>query len=629
MIKILREKGTILGIFLVYYYLIQIITFEWINFQFLPSSFFVDFFIALMIGSVVFLFKSNKLAIAYVTVIISMVIALFMVNATLYSVYRDIFTLQQFTLLQEAGAVFRFEFVSINSLIVTVLIAISYFLVIYVAWKKILRTNSSNFYYPKAAIIFISLNLLLVSFFFSDIETFDLYRDDNAVTAFKRTSLKKYGLFGYYFKESEFLIGGSQIDPDIDIDDDSIIPVENPGLTDYHGFLAGANVITILVETLQPFAVNEVLTPNLYKLNQEGLYFPNNYSENKTNVSEMIAITGNYPTFYFLPKTYDYDFSQSLPSVLREDNYHTGYFHDNVGSFYNREKFFEDLGFDDLYFHEDLFPDKEMWHWGGNYNLDSLTVESVIDKIETEGNFYYYWSTMITHGPYNNSSENINLFTELGYFDQIDTAENDGLWENPLSEVEEDALKIRYYQAAVMDFDKALGKLLDFLEENNILDDTILVLFGDHNVYYHDLSKKMYEESGSEYYNFEMYKTYLNIYNPLLTNKFLETNSTNVIEKFVSLYNIVPTVFELLGYEYNQNFMMAEPVFTDALEIFYSQKLTGYFNDKFYSDDGFDVIYQSADASGSDLNLFLDKTFILNNRIEMINYFYDETKKPI
>jgi len=629
MIKILREKGTILGIFLVYYYLIQIITFEWINFQFLPSSFFVDFFIALMIGSVVFLFKSNKLAIAYVTVIISMVIALFMVNATLYSVYRDIFTLQQFTLLQEAGAVFRFEFVSINSLIVTVLIAISYFLVIYVAWKKILRTNSSNFYYPKAAIIFISLNLLLVSFFISDIETFDLYRDDNAVTAFKRTSLKKYGLFGYYFKESEFLIGGSQIDPDIDIDDDSIIPVENPGLTDYHGFLAGANVITILVETLQPFAINEVLTPNLYKLNQEGLYFPNNYSENKTNVSEMIAITGNYPTFYFLPKTYDYDFSQSLPSVLREDNYHTGYFHDNVGSFYNREKFFEDLGFDDLYFHEDLFPDKEMWHWGGNYNLDSLTVESVIDKIETEGNFYYYWSTMITHGPYNNSSENINLFTELGYFDQIDTAENDGLWENPLSEVEEDALKIRYYQAAVMDFDKALGKLLDFLEENNILDDTILVLFGDHNVYYHDLSKKMYEESGSEYYNFEMYKTYLNIYNPLLTNKFLETNSTNVIEKFVSLYNIVPTVFELLGYEYNQNFMMAEPVFTDALEIFYSQKLTGYFNDKFYSDDGFDVIYQSADASGSDLNLFLDKTFILNNRIEMINYFYDETKKPI
>jgi phosphoglycerol transferase MdoB-like AlkP superfamily enzyme len=629
MIKILREKGTILGIFLVYYYLIQIITFEWINFQFLPSSFFIDFFIALMIGSVVFLFKSNKLAIAYVTVIISMVIALFMVNATLYSVYRDIFTLQQFTLLQEAGAVFRFEFVSINSLIVTVLITISYFLVIYVAWKKILRTNSSNFYYPKAAIIFISLNLLLVSFFISDIETFDLYRDDNAVTAFKRTSLKKYGLFGYYFKESEFLIGGSQIDPDIDIDDDSIIPIENPGLTDYHGFLAGANVITILVETLQPFAVNEVLTPNLYKLNQEGLYFPNNYSENKTNVSEMIAITGNYPTFYFLPKTYDYDFSQSLPSVLREDNYHTGYFHDNVGSFYNREKFFEDLGFDDLYFHEDLFPDKEMWHWGGNYNLDSLTVESVIDKIETEGNFYYYWSTMITHGPYNNSSENINLFTELGYFDQIDTAENDGLWENPLSEVEEDALKIRYYQAAVMDFDKALGKLLDFLEENNILDDTILVLFGDHNVYYHDLSKKMYEESGSEYYNFEMYKTYLNIYNPLLTNKFLETNSTNVIEKFVSLYNIVPTVFELLGYEYNQNFMMAEPVFTDALEIFYSQKLTGYFNDKFYSDDGFDVIYQSTDASGSDLNLFLDKTFILNNRIEIINYFYDETKKPI
>ena len=56
------------------------------------------------------------------------------------------------------------------------------------------------------------------------------------------------------------------------------------------------------------------------------------------------------------------------------EEYNTMYFHD-VGStrdIYSRKKLMPVLGFDKSYFHEDLLPDVEEWHWGGNYPLDSF-----------------------------------------------------------------------------------------------------------------------------------------------------------------------------------------------------------------------------------------------------------------
>lgn len=93
-----------------------------------------------------------------------------------------------------------------------------------------------------------------------------------------------------------------------------------------------------MVESFEKFAVNEYLTPNLYRLVEEGLFFPNNYSENRTNYSESIGIIGHYPSLGFSPDNYIYDFSEtSLPKILGDNySYRTSYFHDNVGSFYGR-----------------------------------------------------------------------------------------------------------------------------------------------------------------------------------------------------------------------------------------------------------------------------------------------------
>lgn len=626
--QFLKEKGILLITFIFFYLLIEYITFEWVDFGSFPQSFFIDFLFALGVGSIALLFKSNKAAIIYLTIILTFVMSLFLVNATMYSVYFDLFTLQQLTLLGEATNVFEFEFLSINSIIIATLITILYFIVIRILWKKIFKYYVViPRYYKKTLIILTFVFMFIFTAFASETKIMDRFVNSSDVTTFKRASLEEYGILGYYFKEAQIIVLGNNIGDELD-DDEDIIPNDNPDKSDYFGLLEDANVISIMVESLQGFAVNEVLTPNLYKLTKEGIYFPNNYSENKTNVSEMIGITGNYPSTTFLPKNYNYDFSYTLPSVLSE-NYKTAYFHDNNSSFYSRGSLIPMLGFELLYLHDDLFPGVDRWTWNGDYTLDSITVEKIIDFMFTEDEpFYYYWSTLSMHGPYNSGPQNIQLFEELGYFSAIDQAEAEGVWENVLVDgAEVDRLRIRHYQAAVMDFDRALGRLIEELEERDIIDNTILVLYGDHNVYYHDLHLKINDADASEFYNMNMYETFFAIYNPVLTNAYSEQHETNVIDKFVSPYNIAPTLFDLLGLNYNQNLFLGESVFLDGRNVFYSHKLTGFFDDKLYSNDGYDILYYDEEVSEEYLEDFLAVCEEQMTRLEIINYWYNITKE--
>lgn len=626
----LREKGAILLTFIVFYMIIQFVTFRWVDFSIFPQSFFLDFLFALGVGSIAFLFRSNKASIIYISVVLSFVMTLFLVNATMYSVYFDLFTLQQLSLLTEATNVFQFEFISIPSILIAVVIIFIYLLVLHFLWKKMYRYYEYiPFYYKKTAIILSIIALFITSFFISGIKTFDRYNRTINITTFKRASLEQYGMLGYYLKEAKVMVFGAKLPNHSGIGGD-LIPVEESIPTDFHGLLENANIITIMVESLQSFAVNEYLTPNLYKMMNEGLYFGNNYSENKTNVSEMIGMTGNYPTVQLLPQQFTYDFSHSLPSILSNlYGYRTAYYHDNIGSFYSRERLMKSVGFEKEYYHFDLFPGVPRWTWDGDYTLDSVTVEKVLENMNFKnGQFYYYWSTLSMHGPYNYGPINKQLFTDLGYFAAIDQASEVGLWVNPLAGgALADRMRIRHYQAAVMDFDVALGRLLEELEKSNVLDNTILVLFGDHNVYYHDLHLRLNNADGTQFYRTEMYEAFMAFYNPTLVSVYKEMYGTNVIEKFSSPYNIVPTLFDLLGMTYNQKMMLGESIFSDHNEVFYSNKLTGFFDNYLYSNDGYEVHYYNGTVSYDYIEAFLAVCEEQRDRLEIINYWYNETKE--
>ncbi|MCK5732484.1 MAG: LTA synthase family protein, partial [Tenericutes bacterium] len=381
-------------------------------------------------------------------------------------------------------------------------------------------------------------------------------------------------------------------------------------------------------------AINEVLTPNMYRLTNEGLYFENSYSENKTNAAELVSIIGNNPSIYLGSKFNDYDFSYSLPLLLKEnEGYITSFFHDNVPEFYSRGYLMPQIGFDYNYFHDDLFPDQDMWNWNGNYTPDSITMTEMLPNLSsTDSPFYSYWATMSTHGPYNYGAENIELYDELGYFDAIDRAEEDGLWTNILDgKDEEDVLRLRHYQATVMELDKAIGMMLDDLEAKGVLDETIIVLFGDHNVYYHKIHLKIFEDTDNSFYNMDMYKNFFCIYNETLTNEYLLKSGADdtTIDEFVSPYVIAPTLLDLMGYQYDESLFLGTSVFDDYEDVFYSLKLTGIFNEKFYSSDGESILYKKANYSNIEIEAFQTKSALIKDKIKYINNWYIESKSEI
>ena len=629
--QVIKEKFNIIASFLVFYLIVEIIMFQWVDFGFLPKDLLIDLMIAFALASFIFLFRSVKISIIYIAFIFGIVITLFLINATMYSVYYDIFTLQQFNLINEARNVFSFEHISYESIAVGTGISLCYLFYLIHLWKKYsVHKIKISKYAIKGLAYFLSSMVIVFSFFLINTEKINDFVEDTNVTALKRSKFEQYGFFGYYTKEVEYFIEQSGLfemnheEPDPDLS----IP------TDYFGLLEGYNVINILLESVQSFAINEFLTPNLYMLLDEGLYFPNSYSENKTSSSELISIIGNNPTVYINTGNYEYDFSYSLPYILNnEANYITNYYHDNLPSFYSRGTLMPQVGFDNMYFHDELYPDLEMWHWTGDYTLDSQTMGRMLPTLaSTTDPFYSFWATLSTHGPYNQGTVNKAIFEERGYFDEIDEAEEQGLWTNILKGYSlEDELRIRHYQAEVMDLDEAIGLMLYNLESKGILDDTIIVLFGDHYVYYHDIHLKIFEDTDNSFYNMEMYKNFFCIYNETLSDEYLRLSgdTDTVIEESVSPYVIAPTLLDLLGYRYDTNLFLGTSIFDSYEDIFFSVKLTGFMNNNFYSSNGIEIIYYIDEYTNQELEEFRSKCEEIKFKLLYIDNIYlsSETEK--
>lgn len=646
--RLVLEKLTLMTIFIIFYFIIEIVTFKWLGLDFLPNFLFIDFLIVLMLSSVALLFKSNRLSKTYLTLLLLVFLVISFTNQTMkIELNGEIFSLSHFKYVDEATNVFLIEFIHFDALTVLISIALVYGITIHYVSKLFFRSYLYEKQYYKQAVTYFSLILLLFFTFFNvGISSFNDYGKIFNINLFKRETIEEYGLIGFYYKDVDILVFNSGIDKyNIEELEESLVYQNGDFYGDsnleisYNGLLEGKNVITIMVESGQSFAINEFLTPTLYKMSTQGLFFPNHYSENKTNVSEVIGVLGSYPSEGIEPNRYDYDFQYSLPNILKESGYHTAYFHENVGSFYDRDDMMPALGFDDVYLHDTLFPDEPIYGWGGDYTLDSRTMDRMFDfMFDDDEPFYYFWSTLVGHGPYNlnypssRGINNLRKFENLGYFTMIDLAESRGDWTNLMkdSENELDPGRYKFYQATMMDFDRAMGKLLNQLEDNDLLEDTVIIIYGDHSLYYHQMNLRLNDVEKGEIHHTEMYKTMFMVYNPILTSAYLTNNNTTstTIEKLVTPYDILPTYFHLLGLPHYKNFVLGESVLSDESTIFYSHKMSAFFNEDYFSFNNYSIFYPEDILINEDLDAlnFVLKTRDLSERILWLELWTELSK---
>ncbi len=402
----------------------------------------------------------------------------------------------------------------------------------------------------------------------------------------------------------------------------------------YHGISEGNNLVLILVESFEWFPleiyddeITKIIYPNLYKFREQSLVASNFYAREKTDVSEALSLLSNYPTGEFINYAFDKNsYPFSLPNMFKahhnnnDNNTTVSAFHNNKTTFYNRDTLNKSLGFDKFYGIEFMEKQGVKNTWNSlqhERNLDSDTMDKMKSfMFPTNETFFSFNVTFTMHGFYNERE----TFKKQGYYDFFD--EHNVF---PKTSVQH-ANYLRTYAAAVKDFDISIGYMMDYLGGNNndnknLLEDTTIVMFSDHNTYYNNLS--YYAKGIEEKHNSELYRIPLMIYDEKLTAAMEENNEGNEITKFTTTSDIPLTIYDLLGIKAWKNLYFGTSIFVEDVEsIIYSRAYEIFVTDKLIGYSLTNLKYAHPNLTQNDLNIFEQRAKIHLEKLEFVNRMY-------
>lgn len=166
-------------------------------------------------------------------------------------------------------------------------------------------------------------------------------------------------------------------------------------------------------------------------------------------------------------------------------------------------------------------------------------------------------------------------------------------------------LRYKRYQAGMADLDRGVALLLQHLKDNNLLENTTILFFGDHCAYYNDQNYYMKGIPKGQAENPESYRILFGMYSGKSPLNIPETDFAHAGDesfpltrktentRFTTTYDIVPTILDLLGYTYSRGLYMGSSMFSHPQDItFLSRTGEGcMFNANYYSLNGEDILY--------------------------------------
>lgn len=306
---------------------------------------------------------------------------------------------------------------------------------------------------------------------------------------------------------------------------------ENLPPNQYYGMFAGQNVILIQVESLENFVLGQKIngqeiTPNLNKLLQNSFYLPNFYAPvyNGTSAdADLMANTSVYPlrqgiTFFRYPgNTYN-----SLPKLLEAKGYSTLVAHADPPNHYNWIPALNAIGFQTIMDANSFQHDEDIYLGLSDGSLFKQVVPVMQRQEAPKKPFYDYVVTMTSHGPFDLPQANRTLSLDSSL----------------------DATKLGGYFQSIHYTDAQIGSFLQALDQNGILDNTMVVIYGDHagvHKYYNDEVKQIQPQQS--WWLDDSERIPLIIYHKGMTGRKITTTGSEI--------DILPTVASLLGVDVN------------------------------------------------------------------------------
>ena len=316
--------------------------------------------------------------------------------------------------------------------------------------------------------------------------------------------------------------------------------VEPTNKNEYTGYFKDKNLIFILAEGFNSIAVSEELTPTLYKLVNSGFVFNKFYSPVflSTTGGEFQATTGLIPTQETLNlwKKNMPQIKYALGNSFSKIGYTANAYHDWTYTYYSRQDTMKTLGFTS-YMGIGNGLEKLMSSKWLPSDVDMIDVTT--DFYTSEDKFVTFYITVSGHAPYNFTGGNSIAIKNKQYVNDL-----------PYSS------SIKAYLASQIELDKAVEKLINNLEEKGILKDTVIALVGDHYPYTIDIDEINLVSSYERDSIVEVNRSNFIIWNSEIENSIK-------IDKVGSQIDVLPTLLNLFGVEYDSRTIIGQDILSD------------------------------------------------------------------
>lgn len=304
----------------------------------------------------------------------------------------------------------------------------------------------------------------------------------------------------------------------------------------YYGVAKGKNVIVIHLESFQQFLIDlkvngKEVTPFLNSIyhNRHSLSFANFYhqvgigrtsdAENMLETSTFGISDGSLFTALGSSNTF-----QAAPQILREHgNYTSAVFHGNVGSFWNRDDVYKNMGYN-YFFDQNYFSYDRSDRIGYGIKDKIMFAESVKYLERMQQPFYTKFITVTNHTPFDMDEEDLDPS-----FKTADTTDK----------------SINNYFETAHYLDQAVREFFNYLDRSGLSKNTMVVIYGDHyglsNSENETLAPIVGESSDTwnSYNNVQMQRVPFMIYSPKIKG--------GIKHEVAGEIDVLPTLLHLLG----------------------------------------------------------------------------------
>ena len=539
-----------------------------------PKPVLADAAVVIIFGAFVHLFKKNKSKITYLCFLTFLFTAICTINSVYYTYYTSFASFSMLSLTQFIAPVGDAVVKNILQIkdFIYVIPLFGFYTYLFINRKKFKTKVMTKKNRRKKFLKTVLGGVILIAVFCVTLSGVDVSRFIKQWN--KEYVVQKFGIYVYQIND-----GITSLKPKISsmfgYDDaakefreyfeERKADTEATKENEYTNIFKDKNVIVIHAESLQTVALDtsfngKEVAPNFKKMASEGIYFSNFYSQVSVGTSSDAELTFNNSLMPTKSGTAFVSYSDrtyyATPSKMKDLGYYTFSMHGNTADYWNRRVMHNNFGVDKFYSKVDYNVTKENTI-GLGISDKAFFSQSVdyIEKISKEHDKYY--GTLIT-------LTNHTPFAETDKYGEFDvnlkeTITNDqGETEEKVYPYMEDT-KLGNYFKSVHYADEAFGEFMDQLDEKGLLDNTVVIIYGDHDarlpkddyIRFYNYDKEnddVLDEEDPNYKEFDYYQYELERKVPFIIwtkDKEYQTEITDVM----GMYDVMPTMGNMFGFK--------------------------------------------------------------------------------